>query len=94
MYIRRAADLGALIRDRRKAAGMTQSDFAAKIGTSQRWVSEIERGKPTAELEMALRAVNALGLSLAICVSAMGKRTQGKSGRSRPRINTNDLVDD
>ena len=100
MYIRRAADVGALIRDRRKAAGLTQGDLAAKLGTSQRWISELERGKPTAELEMVLRTVNALGLSLTADTTqptapdTAAPKGKAKAAGSRPRLNVNDLVDD
>jgi HTH-type transcriptional regulator / antitoxin HipB len=105
MYIRRAGDLGALVRDKRKAANLTQGDLAARLGTSQRWISELERGKPTAELEMALRALHALGLSLTVETQIPPDTTgrmkpAGASSRSQkapigtPRINVNDLVDD
>jgi len=101
MYIRRAADVGALIRDRRKAAGLTQGALAAKLGTSQRWISELERGKPTAELEMVPRTVNALELLLSVHATPSASsdvvdqpKGKGKSASSRPRINVNDLVDD
>lgn len=97
MFIRRAADLGALVRDKRKTSGITQGELAKRLGTSQRWVSELERGKPTIELEMALRALNALGISLGVRAEPEANKTAApnkKIAESRPRINVNDLVDD
>jgi HTH-type transcriptional regulator / antitoxin HipB len=99
MFIRRAADLGALVRDRRKSAGLTQAELAKRLGTSPRWLSELERGKPTAELEMALRALNALDVPLS-AGEPLASRPSSKpassraSNDARPRINVNDLVDD
>ena len=102
MFIRRAADLGALVRDKRKTAGLTQGDLARRLNTSARWVSELERGKPTAELEMALRALNALGIPLSVAeafpasagkVEANQPQNQ-KLKEVRHRIDVNDLVDD
>lgn len=58
--------LGRAIRGRRKAAGLTQSDLADAAGTSLRFVSEVERGKPTARLEGVMRLIAELGLGLYI----------------------------
>lgn len=64
MIIKTPADIGALIKDARLKAGLSQGDFASMLNTTQGWVSEIENGKPTAEIGMVLRAINALGLRL------------------------------
>lgn len=61
-----AADLGSAIRARRKAVGLTQRDLADAAGTSLRFVSEIERGKPTARLGGVLRLLDELGLAIRI----------------------------
>jgi len=50
-----ARDFGLAVRAARKEAGLTQSQLAQRCGCSQRFVSEVERGKSTAELERALR---------------------------------------
>ena len=44
MLIRTPADLGAVIRDRRKQLKLDQATFAKRIGVSRQWVIEIERG--------------------------------------------------
>jgi HTH-type transcriptional regulator / antitoxin HipB len=62
MIVRTSRELGAAVRDRRLQRGWTQAELADLIGTSRQWVIALERGKPTAEVGAALRAVVALGL--------------------------------
>ncbi len=64
MKVRSSADLGAVIRDRRRQLKLDQAGFARKIGVSRQWVIEIERGHPRAELGLVLRALDALDLTL------------------------------
>jgi len=56
--------LGDLIRRRRKELGLNQTDLADVARTTLRFVSELERGKPTAQLDGVLRVLAALGLKL------------------------------
>lgn len=56
--------LGALIRTRRKELGLNQTEVAGVAGTTLRFVSELERGKPTAQLDGVLRVLAALGIEL------------------------------
>ncbi|WGR97864.1 helix-turn-helix domain-containing protein [Bradyrhizobium sp. ISRA443] len=59
---RTPADLGAVIRDRRKRLKLDQSTLAKRIGVSRQWVIEVEHGHPRAELALVLRALDALGI--------------------------------
>lgn len=59
-------DLGALVREARKQRGWTQSQLGTRVGASRFWVAEFERGKPGAELGLALRAVVAVGLRIKV----------------------------
>ena len=61
-----AADLGRLAARRRKAQGLTQADLAGLGQVGNRFVSELERGKPTAQLDKALHVLNLLGLDVQI----------------------------
>lgn len=56
--------LGPLIRRRRKELGLNQTELAEVARTSLRFVSELERGKPTAQLDGVLRVLAALGIRL------------------------------
>lgn len=58
--------LGALIRRERLAQGLRQPDLAAAAGTSVRFIVEIERGKPTAQVGKVLAVIGQLGLRLRI----------------------------
>ncbi|MDR1185813.1 MAG: helix-turn-helix domain-containing protein [Coriobacteriales bacterium] len=62
-----AKGLGAAIRTARKAQGLTQKELADFFSSfSREFLSDLENGKPTVELERALAVVNALGLRLNI----------------------------
>ena len=62
--IRAVSELGRAIRLRRKAIGLTQTAVAQVAGVGNRFVSELERGKATAEFGKVLRVVSVLGLDL------------------------------
>ena len=64
MNIRTPLDLGAAIRDRRRRRGWSQRELAEKVGASRQWVNEIEKGKARTEIGLALRALDALGVTL------------------------------
>ena len=56
--------LGGMIRARRRELGLTQTEVADVANTNLRFVSELERGKPTARLENVMRVLAALGIEL------------------------------
>lgn len=56
--------LGNLIRRRRRELGLNQTDLADVARTTLRFVSELEGGKPTAQLDGILRVLAALGIEL------------------------------
>lgn len=58
------AQLGAIIRFHRKTAGVRQADAAALAGVGTRLLSEIERGKATAEVGKVLQILDRLGLEV------------------------------
>jgi y4mF family transcriptional regulator len=58
--------LGAALRRARKARGLRLEDLAIAAGVGTRFLSELERGKPTARLAETLRVIAALGLDLTI----------------------------
>lgn len=59
-----AATIGLLVHDTRTAAGVTQTELANRIGASRFWVADFEKGKPGAELGLALKALAALGITV------------------------------
>jgi transcriptional regulator with XRE-family HTH domain len=60
------ADLGAALRAARRARGLRLEDVALAAGVGVRFLSELERGKPTARLAEALRVAASLGLRLTL----------------------------
>ena len=64
MKINNATDLGKAIRQARKLHGYTQQEVADFSGCSLMFVSNLERGKPTSELEKAIRVASTVGLDL------------------------------
>lgn len=60
-------DLARIITQARKAHGMTQSELAARIGSTQPSLSRLENGKvPDVGMEMIRRIGSALGLSVVV----------------------------
>ena len=57
-----AEEFGRQIAQARRSLNLTQRDLALAIGTGERFIVELERGKPTAQLEKALRAAQAVGV--------------------------------
>ena len=64
--IRSGSDLGAAIRDRRRALDLSQRELAERVGVSRQWIVEIEGGKSRAQLGLVLRTLEALGVNLAV----------------------------
>lgn len=59
-----ARDFGAAIRERRKSLGWTQTELAARSGTGERFIVELESGKPTCQLEKSLIVARTVGIKI------------------------------
>ena len=59
-------DFSAIVHAERVRQGLSQSELAKRSATSQRFVSEFERGKPSAEVGKVLAVLHALGLSVSV----------------------------
>ena len=73
-----SAAVGALVRQSRLKAGLSQTDLGQRIGASRFWVAQFEKGKPSAELGLALKAMHAVGLTVLI-------QSKNASPRGAPR---------
>ncbi len=71
--LRTPLDIGALIRDRRRALGLDQAELADRIGVGRLWVNQVERGKPGASIGLVLRALAAVGVDLKAFTEASGE---------------------
>ncbi|MEX2242968.1 MAG: helix-turn-helix domain-containing protein [Fimbriimonadaceae bacterium] len=59
-------DLGAALRRRRKALGMSQDETARLSGCGRLFISEVERGKRSVRLDKLIELLRTLGLQLEI----------------------------
>jgi HTH-type transcriptional regulator / antitoxin HipB len=62
LVVSTARDFGSLVRTARKRAGLTLVECAGANGVGVRFLSELERGKETAALGLALRVAHSLGI--------------------------------
>jgi HTH-type transcriptional regulator/antitoxin HipB len=74
MLIRTPADLGAVVRDRRKELKLDQATLAKRIGVSRQWVIEVEHGHPRAELALVLRTIDVLDIHLDVSTAPVTDR--------------------
>jgi len=85
--LRTPDDLGNIIRQRRRTLAWDQAKLAHEVGVSRRWIIEIEKGKPRAELHLVLRTLNVLGIGL----DAMTLEASSSPAPSLPRITVPDI---
>lgn len=63
--IRTAEDFAVVLRNVRTQKKLTQSQLAAQIGMTRRWVSDVERGAIIPTLQAVLSAMRVLGYGMA-----------------------------
>lgn len=68
MRIRNSRDFGNLIRQLRIGQKLRQSDLAAASGCGERFIVDLEKGKPTCELNKALHVATMLGIKIDVQV--------------------------
>ncbi|MDA3901843.1 MAG: helix-turn-helix domain-containing protein [Desulfuromusa sp.] len=64
MKISTTQDLGLTIRKKRKKDGLTLQDTAAICGVSYAFLSALENGKESVQLNKVLQVLNCLGIEL------------------------------
>jgi y4mF family transcriptional regulator len=68
--IRSSIELGAVIREQRKRLALKQLDLAGLGNTGNRFIVEVENGKPTAQIQKVLDLLDLLGLELVVRAKA------------------------
>ena len=81
-------ELGKLARQGREAQNLALKTAAPKANVGPRFLSEFERGKPTAELAKVISAVNAAGLDLAVVKRPANSFNNNKSESFSKLLNT------
>ena len=56
--------IGQFIQSTRKKLGVTQKDLALSSGTGLRFIIELEKGKPSCQLEKVLNVIRTLGIKI------------------------------
>ena len=64
--IRSTSDLGAAVRSRRKQLGYTQAFLASYAGVRSSFLSDLDNGKETIQLNKVLEIISLLGMDLFI----------------------------
>ena len=54
--------IGAFIKEKRKAAGLTQEDFAVRAGLGLRFVRDLEQGKESVRRDKVNQALKMFGM--------------------------------
>src|SRR4051812_2460760 len=62
------------LRERRLAAGLTQTALAKQLGSSQSRVAKLESGDPSVSLELLIRALLSVGASRKDVAHALARR--------------------
>ena len=57
---------GEILRERRKALGMTQKELAESIGRERTYINRIEKGETDMQLSSFLRIASALGIAVTL----------------------------
>jgi HTH-type transcriptional regulator/antitoxin HipB len=65
-----SVELGTIIRERRKALALTQFDVAGLGNTGNRFLVDLENGKPTVQLQKVLDTLALLGLEVIVRTKA------------------------
>lgn len=68
--VRSSMELGALIREQRKRLALKQLDLAGLGNTGNRFIVDLENGKPTVQLQKVLDLMDLLGLEVVVRTKA------------------------
>lgn len=64
--VRSSVELGAVVREQRKRLALKQLDIAGLGNTGNRFIVDLENGKPTVQLQKVLDVMDLLGLELVV----------------------------
>ena len=68
--IHSSAELGVVIREQRKRLALKQLDLAGLGNTGNRFIVDLENGKPTVQLQKVLDLMDLLGLEVVVRTKA------------------------
>ena len=59
-------DIGSFVRKMRRESGLSQTQLAEKAGVGLNFVYQMEKNKPTVQLDCARQVLNALGFEISV----------------------------
>jgi transcriptional regulator with XRE-family HTH domain len=65
-YVHSPSEFGAQLRARRKSLKLSQTSLADVIGVNRRVLGQLEHGKGTVQLKIAIEAARAVGLDITL----------------------------
>ena len=80
IVIHSTIELGRVAREQRKRLSLIQLDIAGMANTGNRFIVELEQGKPTVQLQKVLDILDLLGLEMVIRHKAPGVIRHKDSG--------------
>lgn len=91
--IQSTAELGLVIRAVRKSTQVRQDDLAAMVGVSRQFTVDVEKGKPTVQMDRVMRLLKELGIELSVDIPAaasneLERLTRRKAEAPRPPATT------
>lgn len=93
MDIRRPSELGAYIMSVRRARGLSQDELAERLGVSRVWIGQVERGKASPRLDLILRALNELEITLSVSTADDAQLPQQPTTEPRDLIDIDTIAD-
>ena len=66
MRVSRPSEVGRVVRERRRALGLSQAECAGRAGVGRQWLSALESGHERAELVLVMRVLASLDLQVLI----------------------------
>ena len=72
VVLRTTADIGQVVRTQRLSQGLRQIDLAGIGNTGNRLIVDIEKGKPTVQLQKVLDVLDLLGLEVVLRPKSAG----------------------
>ncbi|NTV38510.1 MAG: helix-turn-helix transcriptional regulator [Demequinaceae bacterium] len=92
MLAANAADIGNIVRRRRTKASLSQGELADKIGVSRKWIADLEKGHPRAQLHLVLDVLNALDALVDVIDAPGAEPAARESGRTTTGLAPKDAV--
>ncbi len=80
-----ATEIGSLVREARRSAGLTQAALAETIGTTQPAIAKIESGRTLPRLDLLDRIARATGRPIILTLGAPARRPSRAELRRRVR---------